>query len=267
VLDVVVTVEVEISCGLVVGGPLVVVEELVELLVLVLVDVLSVELVELLVLVDVLSVELVELLVVVDVLSVELVEELVLLELLVLDDDEVLVDEEVLVEDEVVELVDVVRDVVVDELVLVVVVLGRVQLFRQPSLSFEFPSSHCSQDCLIPSPQNLHCPHELPTGRQAPWVDGGLTVLASSSVGNLNDGEALASHVSTAGSFPSNLPSPQTCARAGPAPTRRSAMTNTASGAVTSARLEQSGRPGRSAPARSVPTKAPIDGPRSTGTD
>jgi hypothetical protein len=49
--------------------------------------------------------------------------------------------------------------VVVDELVVgsvvlvVVVVVGRVQSFRQPSLSSALPSSHSSQGCTIPSPQ------------------------------------------------------------------------------------------------------------------
>ena len=286
--DDVVTVEVETSSGLVVGG---------------LDDVLLEELVELLELL-----ELVEELVLVDVLSVELVEELVLVEVddeLVLDDDELLVDEDVLVEDEVVELVDdvelvdvvelvdelvlveelvdvvrdvlveelvdvvrdvlvdelvdvvrdvlveelvdVVRDVLVDELVDVVrdvlvelvevVVVGRVQSFRQPSLSFELPSSHCSHGCLIPSPQNVHCPHELPTGRQGPCDGGGLMVLFTSSLGNLKEGLALPSHVSTAGSSPLNKPSPQTCPRAGPAPNRSSAITKAVTGAVKPARV------------------------------
>jgi hypothetical protein len=53
----------------------------------------------------------------------------------------------------------VVVTVVVDELVVgsvvlvVVVVVGRVQSFRQPSLSSALPSSHSSQGCTIPSPQ------------------------------------------------------------------------------------------------------------------
>jgi hypothetical protein len=109
----------------------------------------------------------------------------------------------------VVDVVVVVGWVVVVVDVVVVVVVGIVQLFLQESLSLALPSSHCSHVCLRPSPQNLHCPHVLPTGRHGPCEDGAL---------GRNDGLAVPSHVSTLGSVPSKCPSPHTCASAGSGP-------------------------------------------------